>query len=672
MLSRALPVRDGAGAIVKWIGTCTDIDDLKQAQEAALRSADAIRMQAHMLDQIGQAVIATDTEGIVTYANRFAGELYGWPTGEMVGRVITEVTVPRATQGQGLEIMTQLRRGRTWSGEFEVQDRSGRLFPAHVTDAPVLDQRGQLIGIVGISIDISARKRAEDEVRQKDTLIRIAGRITRTGGWVIELPGEHVFWSDEVLAILEFTPENAPRLADALTLYPDPWYEKVRSAMDACRKDGTAFDLEVEVLTAKGARKWVRVFAEAERDANGSITRVQGALQDITDHKYLEQQYLRAQRMESIGTLAGGIAHDLNNVLAPILLSIGLLQQDEHDGERLATLATVEASARRGASMVGRLLAFARGADGGREEVQVPHLVRDLATIVRDTFPKNIAFHHQLNPDLWPLQADATQLHQLLLNLCVNARDAMPSGGRITISASNVMIDDAYAAANIDAHGGPYVALVVEDTGTGIPPSILHKIFDPFFTTKDIGKGTGLGLATSSAIVAGHKGFMRVSSKPAEGTRFDVYLPAQPGSMKPAQPIAAVARPRGNGETVLVVDDEEGIRQIAQRILEKFGYRVLLANDGAEGIALYRQYGSEIAVVMTDMMMPLMDGNATIQALVALNPAVRIIAVSGLATDAKAAGAAAARVLHFLAKPYTAETLLTAIRAALPLEAASG
>jgi CheY-like chemotaxis protein len=267
---------------------------------------------------------------------------------------------------------------------------------------------------------------------------------------------------------------------------------------------------------------------------------------------------------------------------------------------------------------------------------------------------------------LWSLQADATQLQQVLLNLCVNARDAMPTGGQITLTAKNVVIDNGYAAVNIDAQSGPYVILAVEDTGTGISKEIMDKIFDPFFTTKDIGKGTGLGLATSLAIVTGHKGFMRVESKPGTGTRFDVYLPAQTTRAKPATPVPAAAHPRGRGETVLVVDDEAGIRQIAKRTLEAFGYRVLLAGDGAEAIALYGRQQADIAVVLTDMMMPLMDGTATIQELVRLNPQVRVVGASGRATDVQAAGAAAARVMGFLPKPYTAETLLTAIRAALP------
>ena len=316
--------------------------------------------------------------------------------------------------------------------------------------------------------------------------------------------------------------------------------------------------------------------------------------------------------------------------------------------------------------MVGRVLSFARGAEGRRDEVEVPPLARELATIVGDTFPKNIAFEARLTPDLWTLQADATQLHQVLLNLCVNARDAMPAGGQITLTAKNIVIDEAYAALNIDARSGPYVTIALEDTGTGISKEIIDKIFDPFFTTKDIGKGTGLGLATSLAIVTGHKGFMRVSSHSGTGTRFDVYLPAQTTRAKRASPVpAVVVHPRGQGETVLVVDDEPGIRQIAQRTLTAFGYRVLLASDGAEAVALYVQHQAEIAVVLTDMMMPLMDGTATIQELVRLNPQVRIIGASGLATDAKAAGAAAARVKYFLPKPYTAATLLTAVSAAL-------
>ncbi|MEO7189880.1 MAG: PAS domain S-box protein [Vicinamibacterales bacterium] len=656
MLVRGLPFRDEAGQITKWIGTCTDVDDLKRAQEAN-------SMQAHMLDQIGRAVIATDAGGRVTYANRFAGELYGWGPGEMLGLSITQVTVPQASRQQGQEIMARLQAGETWTGEFLVQTRQGRVFPVQITDSPVLDGQGHLIGIVGISSDISARKRAEEDIRQKDVLIRIAGRITRTGGWTIEMPDERVSWSDEVFDLLEFPRGSVPPLAEALALYLEPGREKLGGAIQACTRDGTPFDMEVEILTHKGTRKWVRVSGEAAPRADGTITLLQGAFQDITERKQLERQYLRAQRMESIGTLAGGIAHDLNNVLAPILLSIGLLQEDEHDPGRLQTLATIETSAKRGAAMVSRVLSFARGMDGQRIEVRMMPLILDLGTIVHDTFPKNIVFESHFGLDLWTLQADPTQLHQVLLNLCVNARDAMPAGGRITITAKNVVIDEPFAAMNIDARTGPYVMIEVEDTGTGISPEIIDRIFDPFFTTKDIGKGTGLGLATSLAIVKGHEGFVRAYSHPGIVTRFRIYLPARSGLATPLPAVGAEIRPRGNGETVLVVDDEAAIRQIAERTLKAFGYRVLLAGDGAEAVALYAEHQADVAVVLTDMMMPVMNGSAMILELVRLNPGVRIICASGLASDANVAAECAT---HFLAKPYTAETLLTAIKGALP------
>jgi len=249
--------------------------------------------------------------------------------------------------------------------------------------------------------------------------------------------------------------------------------------------------------------------------------------------------------------------------------------------------------------------------------------------------------------------------------LCVNARDAMAAGGRITIRVTNVVIDEAFVARNIDAQIGPYVMIEIEDTGTGIPPEVFDKIFDPFFTTKGIGKGTGLGLATSLAIVKGHEGFIRAYSDPGLGTRFCIYLPAQSGLATPVSAVAAVTRPRGNGETVLVVDDEAAIRQIVEQTLKAFGYRVLLACDGAEAVALYAEHQADIAVVLTDMMMPVMSGTETIRELVRLNPQVRVICASGLASHANVGGVAPECAKHFLAKPFTAETLLTAIKAAL-------
>ncbi len=385
---------------------------------------------------------------------------------------------------------------------------------------------------------------------------------------------------------------------------------------------------------------------------------------DLTERKKLEQQALRAQRIESIGTLAGGIAHDLNNSLGPIIMSLDLLSMRFPDPASQELIAIVSSSAHRGADMVRQVLSFARGVEGRRMEVQVKHLIREIEKIANDTFLKHIQIHTIIPHDLWTVLGDPTQLHQVLLNLCMNARDAMPNGGTLTMSARNLNVDTHYAGMSVssDAKAGPYVCVQVKDTGTGMAPEIMDKIFDPFFTTKDLGKGTGLGLSTSLAILKSHGGFVRAYSEPGKGTTFKVYLPAQTESSPATEAAIAAAMPRGNGELILVVDDEAAVRQITQQTLETFGYRVVLAVDGVEAVSIFARRSEEIALVITDMMMPVMDGPATIEVLRRMAPAVRIIGASGLAADGQVAQAMSLGVKHFLPKPYTAETLLKALK----------
>jgi CheY-like chemotaxis protein len=363
--------------------------------------------------------------------------------------------------------------------------------------------------------------------------------------------------------------------------------------------------------------------------------------------------------MESLGTLAGGIAHDLNNVLAPVLISIEFLRLEERNPERLEVLSSLQDSVRRGADLVRQVLSFARGIEGERVLTNLHHLAREMQQIVRDAFPKNIEFRLESANDLWTISADPTQMHQVMMNLCVNARDAMPNGGRLTLALHNLEVDEIFAGMNPDARPGSYVIIKVEDTGEGIPANIQARIFEPFFTTKEFGKGTGLGLATVLTIVKSHGGFIKLYSEQGKGTNFNVYLPAG-GKPEPGErPVAAAKRlPCGSGELILVVDDEEGVRTVTQRTLERFGYRVMTAVHGAEAVALYAEHGAEVAVVLTDMAMPVMDGPATILALKMMNPAVKIIGSSGHASGGGVAKATGIGVEHFVPKPYTAETLL--------------
>jgi PAS domain S-box-containing protein len=387
---------------------------------------------------------------------------------------------------------------------------------------------------------------------------------------------------------------------------------------------------------------------------------------DITERKQFEAHFLRAQRLESIGSLAGGIAHDLNNILAPILMAVEILRDDEADAGRLEILQSLEKSVRRGSEIVRQILSFSRGSGGEHTLVDLRHLVNEISMVIRESFPKDITFRVQNPRGLWPVTANSTGIHQVMMNLCVNARDAMPNGGTLTMTLSNVVLDEVYAGMNPNARAGAHVLMEVGDDGAGIPPEIASRIFDPFFTTKESGKGTGLGLSTVQTIVREHGGFIHLYSEPGRGTRFKVYLPAQVTEEEMEQPAAAVANlPRGRGELLLVVDDEATIREVARRTLERFGYRVLTACHGAEAIHLYAREEREIALVLTDMAMPVMDGYAVIIALKSMNPKVRIIASSGHDTNGGVVRAVGAGVEHFVPKPYTAETLLTTIRVAL-------
>jgi nitrogen-specific signal transduction histidine kinase/ActR/RegA family two-component response regulator len=387
---------------------------------------------------------------------------------------------------------------------------------------------------------------------------------------------------------------------------------------------------------------------------------------DLTERKKLEQQFLRAQRMESIGTLAGGVAHDLNNVLAPIIMSIQLLKIKSKDPQADKVLGTIETAAKRGADIVRQVLSFARGIDGQRVEVQPKHLLTDLQRIITDTFPKNIQLRFSAPTDTWPILGDATQVHQVLLNLCLNGRDAMPDGGNLTIEVENCELDEHYVAMDAKVKPGRYVRITVADSGTGIPPDIIDRIFEPFFTTKGPHSGTGLGLSSVMAIVKSHGGIVNVYSEPGKGTTFKVYLPAAELTAGAREPQSErVNIPRGNGETVLVIDDEDSILSITRQTLEAFGYRVLTAGDGAEGVAIYAERKNEIDVVLTDMMMPVMDGKNLIRVLTRMNPAIKIVAASGLASNGSGGKTPDTSTKRFLTKPYTAEILLKTIRTTL-------
>jgi two-component system cell cycle sensor histidine kinase/response regulator CckA len=414
------------------------------------------------------------------------------------------------------------------------------------------------------------------------------------------------------------------------------------------RKDGSTFPIEFNA-------KWVSLDREY----------VVAVVRDITQRKELEARFFRAQRLEAIGSLASGIAHDMNNILAPILMSAPLLRLGLSPEETEQTLETIETSAQRGSDLVKQLLTFGRGVEGARRLVRPELLVKELGTIYQQTFPKNIRMSAESQKGLWPIIGDPTQLHQVLLNLSVNARDAMPEGGILAITAENVSFDENTAAGTVGAKPGPYLLLKVADTGMGIPPAIMDKIFDPFFTTKEVGKGTGLGLSTVIGIVKSHAGFVSLKSEVGKGTTFEVYLPASPKGLDSESAAGAASAPRGEGELLLIVDDEKKIRDTIRDLLVKYGYQVITAADGAEATVEYARHGKDIKVVITDLEMPIMDGVTLVQVLKKMNPSLAAIVSSGVASmegmEQRRKELETLGVRQILTKPYTVVDILHAL-----------
>jgi two-component system cell cycle sensor histidine kinase/response regulator CckA len=383
----------------------------------------------------------------------------------------------------------------------------------------------------------------------------------------------------------------------------------------------------------------------------------------------LDERFLRTQRLESIGMLASGIAHDLNNVLSPIILAAPVLRQHATNPEDVKMILSVEKSAERGVELVRQILSFAHGEGSVQQIVQIHHLIEETLVVAKETFPRNIAVEDDVPGELWPISADPTQIHQVLLNLCVNARDAMPAGGRLRLCAENRVLSEQAASRIENGRPGPFVVISVEDTGTGITSGVLAQMWEPFFTTKGEGKGTGIGLSTVRSIVEGHNGFLSVQTLLGQGSTFTVYLPAAeaaPGSVGPSEAEANPAQ--GNGELILVVDDEPHIREMASSMLSRSGYRVLTACDGAEAVAIMASRASEIRVIVTDLVMPNLDGAALASIAQHLNPSVKLLAISGLSSAGRK-GKAERFGGAFLFKPFKVQALLSAVHQLLHPEA---
>ena len=529
------------------------------------------------------------------------------------------------------------------------------------TDYVIKDRMGRLVPAVRRALDQVReqrhRQRAERRLREQAGLLNQA----RDAICVTDLENRLTYLNGSAERLFGWTQEEmlgrplAQLLARAGS---SPPFEAARLALDT---DG-AWTGELRVVARSGRELIVDSRWTLVRDDAGRPQSILLINTDITEQKKLELQLLRSQRLESIGTLAGGIAHDLNNALAPILMSVDLLRDKFSDARTASLLDVLDASAQHGASLVRQVLAFARGAEGERTELQPGLIIRDVVQLISETFPRAITIRTEVPAGLWLVRGDPTQLSQVVINLCVNARDAMSAGGELVLRAQNFPVDEALIRAHPGASAGPHVLLTIADTGCGIAAEILDRVFDHFFTTKQAGKGTGLGLSTVLGLVKSHGGFLQVQSVVGCGTEFRLFFPAVKTPPPAGAAGARVAPPRGRGETVLVIDDEPGVREVAQVLLKAAGYHTLVAANGPDGLALYRQHAAGIAAVITDLMMPVMQGAEVIAGLRTINPAVRVLAMSGLVEADHVGVTPEPGRLEFLAKPMTGDQLVRALQ----------
>jgi two-component system, cell cycle sensor histidine kinase and response regulator CckA len=638
-------------------------EELQAQNEELLNSRQALELERQryqeLFDFAPDGYLVTDVQGVIQQANRAATEMLNLDQNLMVGKPLI-VFVDKVDQTVfHTQLDEMIQRGQSLiNWELNLKPRDKPPFPVSFSVSTIYYvSNGQLGGFRWLLRDLSQRRQNEQKICEQADLLNVATDAIL----VCNLEKQILFWNQSAeqlygWGVAEALGQNMTKL-----LYQDAVPEHEARQNELLASEGK-WQGELEQVTQSNQNIIVESHWTLVRDEEGKPKSIFIVNTDITEKKQSELQLLQRQRVESLGTLSRGIAHDLNNILTPILgisqlLPLKLSSVDEQT-RRLMNM--LETSTKRAIDLIKQVQLFAGGIDEEKTILHAGALISDIEELAEKIFPKSIVFHSDIATGLWCVEGSSVQLNQVLMNLCINARDAMPHGGTLTLSAKNLVIDKDNIQMHSEAHLGSYVVITVLDTGCGIPTNTMGQIFELFFTTKQDNEGSGLGLSIVAGIVKSHHGFVTVSSRVDRGSQFQVYLPALKTIATSVE--EALRLPRGNAEFILVVDDEVTILETTKLLLENFGYQVLTAQNGIVALSLYRQYQNKISAILLDIMMPSMDGEVAILGLKHINAQVKIIANSGLPLNHPSTLEADLNINALLPKPYSIEMLLKILR----------
>lgn len=647
-------------------GILRDISELKRAEES-LREREAMLRESQRVGRIGSYVLDIQTSrwtatealddifGLVPTEERnietWEKLLHPDDRREMMQYLRNDVIAARKPFDREYRIVRLTDGAERWvwgKGELEFGDD------------------GLPRAMIGTIQDVTERRRTEEALRASELKYRDIFTWAPIGIYQSTKDGRILMANESLTRMLGYEKSEELR---KLSMDTDIYFSAADRKAVIEKYDradvGFASNLPVRWKKKDGSPIWVSLTAHTVRNATGKMLYYEGFVHDITEQKTMEEQVRQAQKLESVGTLASGIAHDFNNILGIIIGHISLVKRNA-SGQKalLASAESISKAADRGAMLVRHLLTFARKTESFVESVQVNDIILELTKLMEETFPKSIAVSHYLAADLPLIQGDATQLHQVVLNLCVNARDAMPTGGILSIATDDVSLETAQKRFP-GADAARYIRIVITDTGTGMDEITKRRIFEPFFTTKGPGKGTGLGMSIVYGIMESHGGFIDVDSIVGTGTTFTIILPVPTAPAGGAKIVAAEEQIPGGTETILIAEDEEMLRTVLQTSLEQCGYKVLVAVHGDEALRMYKDHANEIALVISDMGLPALTGDLLYLALKGINPAVKMILSSGFIEPEMKAKIMKSGVNEFIQKPYVPSEILTTIRRVL-------